>query len=209
MHKLAECSNPTYLEAHGFTSFLRMRRSGSRDDAVPDDHQEHRPDDRRAAQRAATRARSACSASTTRRRSWSRPATTLQKALNETIEATIEAKAFGPKVHFANPFKKINPQGKKSQTPNQKKLAEAAAICNYTEECNPFDRKLEAEKANKTTYTAEEWAAIETEINTKWEKEESGGKFLPGDIHPTTAGDELFAKLLNGALKKAVALSVS
>jgi hypothetical protein len=127
----------------------------------------------------------------------------LQKKLNEAVEGVIATEGFGPKVRFGNPFKKTNPQGKKSETPNQKKLTELAAVCKYTEECNPFDRKLEAEKANKTTYTAEEWAAIEKEINTKFEKEEPGGKFLPGDIHPTSAGDELFAKLLGSALKKA------
>ena len=133
----------------------------------------------------------------------------LQKALNEAIEATIEAGSFGPKVAYANPFKKINPQGKKSQTPNQKKLAELAAICNYTEECNPFDRKIEDEKANKTTYTAEECAAIEANINTKFEKEEPGGKFLPGDIHPTTAGRRTVRQTAQRGTEESLTLSVS
>ena len=45
-------------------------------------------------------------------------------------------------------------------------------------------------------------AAIIADQESKFEKEE-GGKFLPGDIHPTKAGDELFAKDVEKALKKA------
>lgn len=52
----------------------------------------------------------------------------LQNLLNEKVEQTINAKAFGPGVVFANPFPKFNPQ---------KAKAEKKAIAKYTEECNP------------------------------------------------------------------------
>ncbi|HEY7836085.1 MAG TPA: hypothetical protein VIB59_01385 [Solirubrobacteraceae bacterium] len=202
LQKLGECSNPTYLEAHGFMSFLQCVEVEAATTLFP------------------TIIRNiGLTIGVLRNAGYAGPigvlgfynpqaflvptSDLLQKKLNEALEATIEAGSYGPKVAYGNPFKKINPQGKKSQTANQKKLAELAAICNYTEECNPFDRKLEAEKANKTTYTAEEWAAIEANLNMKFEKEEPGGKFLPGDIHPTPAGQELFSKLLGKALKKA------
>jgi len=127
----------------------------------------------------------------------------LQGDLNSALIETVTGGAFGPGVTVANPFKKTNPQGKKTQSLVERRDLEAAAICHYTEECNPFDRKIEYEKATKTSVTAEEMAAIEASLNSKFLKEEPGGKFLPGDIHPTPAGDELFAKLLKGALKKA------
>jgi hypothetical protein len=130
------------------------------------------------------------------------PSDPLQKSLNEAMESTIEAKGFGEHVAYGNPFKKTNPQGKKSQTPKEKLVNERNAICLYTEECNPFDRKIEYEKATKKAVTEEEMAAIIASQEEKLEKEE-GGTFLPGDIHPTKAGDELFAKLVGGALKKA------
>jgi lysophospholipase L1-like esterase len=53
---------------------------------------------------------------------------TLQKKLNESVEATIAAGKFGPGVVFANPFPVFNPE-----KPKQEKKA----IEKYTEECNP------------------------------------------------------------------------
>jgi hypothetical protein len=120
----------------------------------------------------------------------------LQAALNTAAEETIAGGAYGPGVTYANPFKKTNARGKKSQTEAEKTAIEKAALCTYTEECNKFDRKLNQEKKLGHAVSTEEEEAIETEAASK-------GVFLEGDIHPTTAGDELFAKLLTGALKKA------
>jgi hypothetical protein len=117
----------------------------------------------------------------------------LQKSLNEAMEATIKGGLYGAKVAFGNPFKKTNPQGKKTETPEQRQALEKAAVCLYTEECNMFDKKIEYEKITKAPATA---AEVE-------EAEKTSGKMIPGDIHPTTAGDELFGKLLGSALKKA------
>src|SRR5262249_28187676 len=149
--KLGECANPTYLAEHGFSSFIECVEKEAATTLFP-----------------MIIRNIGLTIGVIRNTGYTGPigllgfynpqsflvsgSDGLQKQLNEAIEATVEAKLFGEKVGFANPFKKTNPQGKKSQTVNQKKLAELAAICLYTEECNPFDRKLEAEKANKTTY---------------------------------------------------------
>lgn len=117
----------------------------------------------------------------------------LQKKLNEVLETEIKASGFGAGVAYANPFKKTNPQGKKSESPEEKAAHEKEAICHYTEECNIFDKKIEFEKIVGHAATAEEVEGYEASTH----------KMIPGDIHPTTAGDELFAKLLTGALKKA------
>ena len=100
---------------------------------------------------------------------------------------------------YANPFKKTNARGKKSQTEAEKSAIEKAAICHYTEECNKFDRKLNQEKALKHVVSTEEEEEIETKAAEK-------GVFLEGDIHPTTAGDELFAKIIGSALKNSLTL---
>ncbi len=99
---------------------------------------------------------------------------TLQKELNETLEGYVNSEAFGPGVVYANPFPKTNPSNPK---------AEAKAICKYTEECNPFDKKVNEEKA-----VGHEVTAAEAE------------KYPEGDIHPTPAGHKLFEKILYEAL---------
>lgn len=126
----------------------------------------------------------------------------LQGGLDEALVDTVKAGKFGPGVTVANPFKKTNPQGKKTMTALEKRDLELTAICKYTEECNPFDRKLNYESKHGETFSPAEWAAKETKLNEEFATEK-GGEFLGGDIHPTTAGDELFAKLLGSALKKA------
>jgi lysophospholipase L1-like esterase len=98
---------------------------------------------------------------------------TIQKKLNETFEYEIGHEAFGPGVVYANPFPTINPQNKN----------EAAHICKYTEECNEFDKKVNAEKAYGRSVTPEEAA-----------------KYPEGDIHPTPAGYAVLAKVLYQAL---------
>ena len=120
----------------------------------------------------------------------------LQASLNAHAEETIEAGLYGPGVTYANPFKKTNARGKKSQTEAEKTAIEKAAICTYTEECNKFDRKLNEEKKLGHAVSTEEEEAIEAEAASK-------GIYLEGDIHPTPAGDALFAKLIGSALKKA------
>jgi lysophospholipase L1-like esterase len=97
----------------------------------------------------------------------------LQKELNETFEYEVGASAFGSGVVYANPFPIINPQNKN----------EAAKICRYTEECNEFDKKQNAEKAYGHSVTAEEAAA-----------------YPEGDIHPTPEGYKVLAKVLYKAL---------
>jgi hypothetical protein len=115
----------------------------------------------------------------------------LQNGLNTALAENLSTQTG---VGFGNPFKKTNPQGKKSQKTEEKNTIEKEAICKYTEECNMFDKIIELEKAVKHSVTAAEVEAIET----------SPSKMLvPGDIHPTTAGDELFAKDMKSALKKA------
>jgi hypothetical protein len=205
LKKLGECSSPAYLEAHGFGGFIECVTVEAKNTLFP------------------TIINNIGLIIATLRNNPEHPYTgpisilgfynpqaflvptsdNLQKALNEAVESTIAGNLFGEHVTYGNPFKKINPQGKKSQTEAEKRATERASICLYTEECNPFDRKLEYEKATKESVTAEEFAAIEAGLESKFLKGEPGGKFLPGDIHPTAAGDELFAKLLKGALKKA------
>jgi lysophospholipase L1-like esterase len=97
----------------------------------------------------------------------------IQKKLNETFEYEIATEAFGPGVVYANPFPIINPQNKN----------EAAKICKYTEECNEFDKKANAEKAYGRSVTAEE-----------------ASHYPEGDIHPTPAGYAVLAKVLYQAL---------
>jgi lysophospholipase L1-like esterase len=97
----------------------------------------------------------------------------IQKKLNETFEYEIGTEAFGPGVVYANPFPIINPQNKN----------EAAKICEYTEECNEFDKKANAEKAYGRSVTAEE-----------------ASHYPEGDIHPTPAGYAVLAKVLYKAL---------
>jgi lysophospholipase L1-like esterase len=200
LHKLGECSSPAYLSAHGFSSFLQCVEVEAKNTLFP-----------------TIINNIGLTINVLRSNGYEGPigilgfynpqalllpSDPLQKSLNENVEKVIEEGKFGPKVGYGNPFKKTNPQGKKSQTPKERLVAERNAICLYTEECNPFDRKVEYEKATKTVVTEEEMAAIIAAQESKLEKEE-GGQFLPGDIHPTKAGDELFAKLVAKALKKA------
>jgi hypothetical protein len=199
LHKLAECSSPTYDSEHGYSGFLPCVEGEAKKTLFP-----------------MIVNNIGLTIGVLRNAGYTGPigilgfynpqalllpSDGLQIALNGAVEATIEAGKFGPGVAYGNPFKKTNPQGKKSQTTLEKHLLERTAICHYTEECNPFDRKIEYEKSHKVAVTTEEMAAIEAE-QSKLE-EEGKGSFLPGDIHPTTAGDELFAKLVGKAIKKA------
>jgi lysophospholipase L1-like esterase len=97
----------------------------------------------------------------------------IQKKLNETFEYEVATEAFGPGVVYANPFPIINPQNKN----------EGAKICKYTEECNAFDKKINAEKAY-----GREVSAAEAEA------------YPEGDIHPTPEGYAVLAKVLYKAL---------
>jgi hypothetical protein len=125
----------------------------------------------------------------------------LQESLNEAIEVTFTKSEqcenpetetepsckkvpnpnFDPGFVFVNPFPKFNPFP--HETPVGTK--EKNAVCKYTEECNPAAiaiHKAEVEKENA--------------------KEETEGKFIiipfngEGDIHPSKAGAETFAKLM-------------
>ncbi len=202
LHKLGECASEAYLKAHGFMSFIECVEAEAKNTLFP-----------------TIINNIGLTIGTLRNAGYTGPVAilgfynpqaflvassdALQKGLNEALEATVKGGAFGAGVAVGNPFKKTNPQGKKSQTRLEKTDLELTAICTYTEECNPFDRKIEYEKAVKHSVTPEEFAAIEKSLNTKFEKEEEGAVFLPGDIHPTKAGDELFAKTVGSALKKA------
>jgi lysophospholipase L1-like esterase len=119
----------------------------------------------------------------------------LQRQLNEAVEATIGAGKFGPHVVYGNPFKKTNPHNKKLSFVENEAL-EKAAICKYTEECNEFDKHqnlIEALiKSGKTKAEAEALATPE-----------ATAAYPAGDIHPSPEGHKLFAKTLYSALKKA------
>ncbi len=97
----------------------------------------------------------------------------LQKAFNETFEGYIAGEAFGPGVHYANPFPAFNPQNKN----------EPAHICALTEECNAFDKKVNLEAITKAPVTAEEAAA-----------------YPVGDIHPTPLGYEKLGAIIYKAI---------
>jgi hypothetical protein len=102
----------------------------------------------------------------------------IQKKLNETFEAEINAEAFGPGVVYADPMSKVNPE--------KKTAVEQKAICKYTEYCNEHDKKANLAKAEGKSY--EEVSA------------EEAAAYPIGDIHPTEKGHKLFAKLLFEAL---------
>lgn len=102
----------------------------------------------------------------------------IQKKLNESFEAEINAEAFGPGVVYADPFSKVNPQ--------KKTAVEQKAICKYTEYCNEHDKKANLAKAEGKAYG---------EVS-----EEEAAHYPIGDIHPTEKGHKLFAKLLFEAL---------
>jgi lysophospholipase L1-like esterase len=195
LKKLGECASPAYDEAHGFTSFIECVTVEAKNTLFP-----------------TILNNIGLTIGTLREAGYTGPISilgfynpqaylvptsdVLQAALNTAAEETIGAGKYGPRVTYANPFKKTNARGKKSQSEAEKSTIEKAAICLYTEECNKFDRKLIQEKKLGHAVSTEEEEAIEAEAASK-------GVFLEGDIHPTTAGDELFAKLLTGALKKA------
>jgi lysophospholipase L1-like esterase len=93
---------------------------------------------------------------------------TLQHSTNEAVEANILP--LFPNVTFANPFPVFNKGGLGVNNAEEK-----AAICKYTEMCNPFDQAANEAKA---------------------------GHALPaddGDIHPTPAGYKELALLVNKA----------
>ena len=202
LHKLGECTVEAYLKAHGFTSFIECVEEEAKNTLFP-----------------TIINNLGLTVAVLREAGYSGPVSILgfynpqafavggsdplQEALNKALESTVSGGAFGPAVTVGNPFKKTNPKGKKSQNALEKLDIELAAVCHYTEECNPFDRKVEYEKHVGHAVTTEEMAAIEASLNPKFEKGEAGGVFLPGDIHPTPAGDELFAKVMGSALKKA------
>lgn len=194
LHKLGECNNEAYRSAHGWTSFIECISQEATKTLFPSIINNLGLD-----------------VKVLREAGYTGPVAILgfynpqallpggsgtdplQKGLNEALEATIKGGGFGTGVAYANPFKKTNPQGKKTETPEQKQAHEREAICLYTEECNVFDKKLNLEKEKGKAYSEEEVLAIEAAAKT----------MLPGDIHPTKAGDELFAKLVGAALKKA------
>jgi hypothetical protein len=123
----------------------------------------------------------------------------LQRELNEATEGVIKAGSFGPKVAYANPFKKVNPQQKKSESSSAHEALERGTICLYSEECNEFDKHQNLieflESAEGGSHSHAEAEAAATPEATK--------AFPSGDIHPTHEGHELFTKLLTSALKKA------
>jgi hypothetical protein len=199
LHKLTECSNPEYDKEHGWPGFIACVQGEAKATLFP-----------------LIVRNIGLTIGVLRNAGYTGPVAILgfynpqalllpsdglQIALNEAVEKTIEEAKYGPAVAYGNPFKKTNPQGKKTQTPVEKVILERTAICHYTEECNQFDRKVAYEKAHKVSVTTEEMSAIEAEQEKLLE--EGKGEFLPGDIHPTTAGDELFAKEIGKALKKA------
>jgi hypothetical protein len=195
LHKLGECASPEYDGAHGFSSFIECVEAEAKATLFP-----------------TILTNIGDTIGVLREVGYAGPITilgfynpqaylvptsdTLQAALNTAAEEEIAGGAYGPGVSYANPFKKTNARGKKSQSEAEKSAIEKEAICHYTEECNKFDRKLNQEKSLGHAVSTEEEEAIETEAAKK-------GVFLEGDIHPTTAGDELFAKLVKSALKKA------
>jgi hypothetical protein len=195
LHKLGECASPAYDEAHGFMSFIECVSVEAEKTLFP-----------------TILTNIGDTIGVLREAGYTGPISilgfynpqaylvptsdVLQSKLNEAAEATIAAGSYGPGVTYANPFKKTNARGKKSQTEAEKTAIEKAAICTYTEECNKFDRKLNQEKKLGHSVSTEEEEAIEAEAASK-------GVFLEGDIHPTPAGDALFAKLIGSALKKA------
>ncbi|MEA2314199.1 MAG: hypothetical protein QOI03_891 [Solirubrobacteraceae bacterium] len=95
----------------------------------------------------------------------------LTNILNQEAEKGIKENI--PNAVYANPFPKINPQPKEGQEASPKTEAiEQAAICKYTEMCNPVAQAVHEAEAKKA---------------------------LPpndGDIHPSKAGYELLAKLM-------------
>lgn len=95
----------------------------------------------------------------------------LTNVLNKEAEQGIKENI--PNAVYANPFPIINPQPKEGQEESAKtKAIEQAAICKYTEMCNPVAQSVH-----------------EAEV----------GHALPpndGDIHLTQAGNELTAKLM-------------
>jgi hypothetical protein len=200
LHKLGECKSEAYLKAHGFEGFIACVEEEAKNVLFP-----------------TILTNIGDTIGVLRNVGYTGPVAVLgfynpqaflvptsdnlQKALNEAAEAVIAKGEWGPGVAYANPFKKTNPRGKKTQGEKEKNLIEREALCNYTEECNKFDRKNELESALKHAVSAEEVAFEEGVEAEKFAKGEVF--FLPGDIHPTTAGDELFAKLLGSALKKA------
>jgi len=192
LHKLGECATEAYLIAHSFTSFIECVEKEAAKTLFP-----------------AIVHNIGLDVGVLRGAGYTGPiailgfynpqaflvagSDTLQKSLNEAMEATITAGKFGTAVAFGDQFKKTNPQGKKSETSEARQALEKAAICKYTEECNMFDKKIELEKIVKHAVT--ELEVTETEKTT--------GKMIPGDIHPTPEGDALFAKTIEKALKKA------
>lgn len=112
----------------------------------------------------------------------------LQGALNAELELNIVA-AF-PNVRFANPFPKFNPDSSKVE--GKETLHEAtgtfgeveqAAICKYTEMCNPAVQKAGGKVSNP----------LEPEPPTTYVT----GK--DGDIHPSLAGAKLLGTLVDKA----------
>ena len=192
LKKLGECASPAYLSAHGFSSFIECVQVEAAKTLFP-----------------SIINNIGLVVGVLRNAGYTGPiailgfynpqsflvagSDPLQKSLNEAMEATIGAGKFGPHVAYGNPFKKTNPQGKKTETPEQKQALEKAAICKYTEECNIFDKKITLEGVVKHPVTG-----LEVE-----EEEAKTGKMISGDIHPTHEGHVLFEKTLYSALKKA------
>ena len=123
----------------------------------------------------------------------------LQKKLNEALENVILVEGkFGPGVFYANPFTKFNPQKGNAK--------EGAAICKYTEECNPHDHYVNFIKYLTKKFEAEyKMSHEEAEANAtayaeahKTEAEE----FPEGDIHPSAKGHKWLAKIIEKALLK-------
>jgi len=194
LHKIAECSSPAYLSAHSFGSFTECLLVEAKNTLFP-----------------TIVNNLGLIVSVLRGAGYEGPiailgfynpqtfqvagSDSLQKQLNEAVEATIGAGKFGAGVAYGNPFKKTNPHNKKLSVSENEAL-EHVAICKYTEECNEFDKHqnlIEAlVKGGKTKAEAEAAATPE-----------ATAAYPVGDIHPTPEGHALFAKTLYSALKKA------
>jgi len=196
LRKLGECKSEAYRSAHGFSSFIECVSSEAKNVLFPTiiNNIGLTIHELREAGYTGPVAILGFYNPQTFLVSGSDP---LQKQLNEAMEASIPS--FGPKVAYGNPFKKVNPQKKKTETEAVHNELEKGTICLYSEECNEFDKRLnliaffESAEGGKHTHAEAEEKATPEAIKA----------FPSGDIHPTHEGHELFTKLLTGALKKA------
>jgi hypothetical protein len=98
----------------------------------------------------------------------------LQKAFNEAFQGAVTGGALGAGVVYGNPFSKFNPKNV---------TTEGERICEYTEECNAFDKKVNLEEKLGHAVTAEE-----------------ASHYPVGDIHATPLGYQRLGAVLAHAL---------